>query len=107
MIEIPASEKEYELVWHVLDNDRAWFADHPDRQHRVRPLLWGEGTATRLKGRVTQVDCHWFVVRRDLQYAAFNPVAPPPDDEELCRLLFLAHVGLGGPKARYVKKAQQ
>jgi hypothetical protein len=99
--------KEYELVWHLLESDRAWFDDHPDRDYRVRAIHFGEGTATRLKGRLGQHSLSWFAVRRDLEYATFNPVAVPPDDEKLCRLLFQAHVGLGGPKSRYLKQANR
>jgi hypothetical protein len=100
------STTEYELVWHDLDNDRAWFADHPDRQYRVRPVLWGEGTATRVESCSNQIARAWFAVRRDLEYAALDPVAVPIDDEELCRLLFKAFAGLGSPWNRYLKKAQ-
>jgi hypothetical protein len=99
--------KTYELVWHVVEYDRAWFTDHPDREYRMRPCLYGEGTATILKRRLKQVTRMWFMVRRDLEYAAISPVVTPVDDEELCRLLFKAHVGLGPPKTYYLKKAKK
>ena len=99
--------KVYELVFYVAENDIAWFADHPERQYRARPVLSGEGVAIFFSGKGRQFSRSWLVVRRDLEYATFSPPAPPIDDEELCRLLFDAYAGLGRPGKRRLERVRQ
>jgi len=68
--------KEYEIIITHSADDAEWFACNPQRHYHLRPLLPQE-TATVMRANGAEVNHSWLIVRRDLECAAFTPVAIP------------------------------
>jgi hypothetical protein len=86
------------------NSDRDWFAQHPDRSHRLRLAHPGEVAALDAAADKTAT---WWVVTRQIEpgvrlRTAFRPPLPPPDDETIGQVLFDLIVEHGAAGQRYI-----
>ena len=103
-VTVPVPLYQRQAMTVASNSDRDWFAQHPDRSHRLRVAHPGEVAALDASANKSAT---WWVVTRQLApgvrlRTAFRPPLPPPDDETIGQVLFDLLMEHGAAGQRYI-----
>ena len=101
---VPVTPGQRRAMTAASNSDRDWFAQHPDRSHRLRLAHPDEVAAL---DAAADRQTTWWIVTRQLApgvrlRTAFRPPAPPPDDETIGQVLFDLLMEHGAAGQRYI-----